>query len=122
MPKIMIVDDEEDILHSVETVLKTEGYEVVTVNNGEECLKKLDESFSLILLDVMMPGMSSRQVIEEINKNEKLKKIKIVYLTAVTTSDDDKAEMMKLGNIVDFIAKPFGMSDLISRVKKALGE
>ncbi|MBD3309625.1 response regulator [Candidatus Woesearchaeota archaeon] len=110
---IMVVDDEPDILQSVETVLKKEGYEVVTAKNGDQCLEKLEkEKPDLILLDIMMPGTPVKEVIK------KIKDTKIAFLTAVKTSDAEKEELMENKNIVDFIEKPFDLEELVKKVRK----
>jgi CheY-like chemotaxis protein len=123
MTRIMVVDDEKDVVDSVLTILGTCGYETMHAYSGKECLVKIKKNKpDLILLDVMMPGMVAREVIEEINKDKTLKEIKIIYLTAVTASDKEKKEMIKVGHIVDFIEKPFDMKDLLKRIKEALSK
>ena len=65
--KVMIVDDEPDVLDSLRMVLENENYDVVTVGSGEECLKKLEEGFEgIILMDILMPGMNGFDTIKEI--------------------------------------------------------
>ena len=121
MKRIMVVDDDQDILDSIEMVMKMRGYKVVTAKNGEGCLKRLEGGgVDLILLDIMMPGITAKYIIEEINKNEQLKGIKIIYLTAVSMSEGERKEMMKLRHVVGFIEKPFDTDDLLKRVGKAL--
>jgi twitching motility two-component system response regulator PilH len=115
--KIMIVEDEIDIRTPVEEVLKRNGYEVVTAVSADDCLKKVQagEKPDLILMDIIMPGTAVGEIVP------KLGKIKIVYLTVVKTTEAEKAELMKNKNIVDFIQKPFVLSELIKRVKKLVG-
>ncbi|MCK4532079.1 MAG: response regulator, partial [Candidatus Aenigmarchaeota archaeon] len=70
--KIMVVDDEESLIELVTAVLEQEGYEIITAMNGEEALERLKtEKPDLILLDMMMPGMSGREVCERIRKDSK---------------------------------------------------
>jgi two-component system alkaline phosphatase synthesis response regulator PhoP len=115
MKKIMVVDDEPDIRASVKTILKKKGYKVVTAISGDDCLKQLKkEKPDLILMDIMMPGTPTREVVK------KIKDIKISFLSVVRTSEAEKEELMKQSNIVDFIQKPFDIDELIKRVNKIL--
>jgi len=119
--KIMIIDDEKDILSSVEYVLKASNYEIVTVDNGKECFEILEneELPDLIILDIMMPVMSGWEIQRKIESNIDWKDIPIIFLTARTTST--AAEMCKrLG--ADYITKPFDIDDLKKRVIKILKE
>jgi len=114
--KIMVVDDEKDIRETVKTVLVKEGYEVVTAVSGDDALKKVEggEKFDLILLDIMMPGTSVREIVPKL-------KSKIAYLSVVRTSEAEKEDLMKSKNIVDFIQKPFDIKELVNKVKKLVG-
>lgn len=117
MPKtVMIVDDEKDIRDSVESILKKNGYNVVTAKDGDDCLSKIKQAKpSLILLDIMMPGTPVRDIVKKIPKR------KIAFLTVVQMSDAERSEIEKAKNIVDFIQKPFDLKDLLKRVKKIIG-
>ncbi|MFH1637647.1 MAG: response regulator [Candidatus Woesearchaeota archaeon] len=113
---IMIVDDEEDIRQTLKTLLKREGYKVIEAVNGDDCLKKIKEGKpDLILLDIMMPGTSVREVVK------KLKGTKVAYLTVVRTSEAEKEELLGSSNVVDFIQKPFDITQLVEKVRKILG-
>jgi CheY-like chemotaxis protein len=116
--KIMVVDDEENLVELVKKLLEQEGYEVVTALNGKKCLNKL-KTFKpdLILLDMMMPGMSGREVCERIRKNPKTKSLKIAFLTVARFSEIGKDVLKKL-RVLDYITKPFDNDDLIRRVKQ----
>jgi len=117
MKKIMIVDDEPDIITPVKEVLERNGYKVVTAVNADDCLKKIKagEKPDLILMDIVMPGTPVRKIIP------KLGKIKIAYLSVVGISEAEKKDLMKNKNIVDIIQKPFVLSKLLKRVKKLVG-
>lgn len=119
MPKrIMVVDDEENLLELVKTLLEQEGFEVITASSGKECLEKLKKvKPDLILLDVMMPGMTGREVLEKIRENPKTKGLKVAFLTVVRYSEASKANMERL-KVADYITKPFDNKDLIRRVKR----
>jgi DNA-binding response OmpR family regulator len=113
---IMVVDDEPDIRSTVVTVLEKAGYKVITAISGDDCLIQLKkEKPDLILMDIMMPGTPIKDVIE------KIKGIKVAFLSVVRTSEAEREDLMKSQNIVDFIQKPFDVKELIRRVKKNLG-
>lgn len=118
--KIMVVDDEPDILFTVGQMLEMSGYEVIKAADGKECLQKLNESTAipdLILLDIMMPDVSGWDVAAKIKENPKWNSIPIVFLTA-------KGDTMSIGMggmaAEDYIVKPFDVKDLIVRVNKIL--
>ena len=120
--KIMIVDDEESLIELVRAILEGEGYEVISAMNGEEALEKLKTvKPDLILLDMMMPGMSGREVCERIRKNPKTKDLKIAFLTVAKFSEAGK-DILKKMNVADYITKPFDNEDLVRRVKKLVGQ
>ncbi len=119
--KIMVVDDEESLLELVNAIMEQEGYEVVTAISGKECLEKLKTvKPDLILLDMMMPGMSGREVCEKIRQDPETKDLKIAFLTVAKFSETGKETLTKM-NVLDYITKPFENDDLVSRVKKLLG-
>ena len=114
----MVVDDEENLLELVKAVLEQEGFEVITASNGPECLEKLKKvKPDLILLDVMMPGMSGREILEKIRENPKTRNLKVAFLTVVRYSEMGKKDLEKL-HVLDYITKPFDNKELVRRVKK----
>jgi CheY-like chemotaxis protein len=118
--KIMVVDDEENVLTLVKAVLDQEGFNVMAVISGQECLKKLkDAKPELILMDMMMPGMSGRETVEKIRADPKNKSIKIIFVTVARFSEVGKETLGKL-KVSDYITKPFDNEDLVKRVKAAL--
>ena len=119
--QVLIVDDEHDILESVQMVLESGGYKVKSVDNGKQVLKLLQkEKFDLVLLDILMPEMSGNQVAEEIRKNPKTKNQKLAFLTVVTVGEQGKMVIQDL-KPMDYIQKPFGIADFRKRIKKILG-
>jgi CheY-like chemotaxis protein len=119
--QIMIVDDEPDIVESAKVILEREGYRTISAINADECLEKLKKvTPDLILLDIMMPGMTVKEMLKSVKENKKWRNIKIIYLTVVRMSEAEKADLLKGSNIVDFIEKPFDITDMVRRVKKVI--
>jgi len=118
--KIMLVDDEHNILELVSELLMNEGYAVIATSSGREALEKLKTTKpDLILLDMMMPNMSGRQVCEQIRKNPKTKNLKVAFLTVAKFSEAGKEKLNQL-KVLDYITKPFDNADLLERIKKIL--
>jgi len=120
--RIMVVDDNPDVLISIKEGLTTldENIEVIPVENGEECLKLLEERRikpDLIILDIMLPGMSGWEVYNQIKEREEWEKIPIIFLTART---DPTAR--EVGSFLgeDYIEKPFDARDLKARIDRIL--
>ena len=118
--KIMVVDDEPDILSTVGQMLEFSGFEVIKACDGKDCLNKLyrlTKNPDLIVLDIMMPEFSGWDVAAKLKENNKWKNIPIVFLTA-------KGDAMSVGmgglTAVDYIVKPFDVKDLIIRIKNIL--
>ncbi|MBU0756489.1 MAG: response regulator [Nanoarchaeota archaeon] len=117
---IFVVDDEYEIVELLKAVLEAENFNVITANNGAEALEKLKKTKpDLILLDMMMPGLTGRQVRDRIRKNPKTKNIKIIFVTVIKMADLGK-EILEDVNVSDYITKPFDIKDLVRRVKIAL--
>ena len=120
MKKIMVVDNEPDIVDLTRTVLELGGYQVVTAYSGEECLRRLEkEKVDLVLLDIMMPGMSGWDVFNRINK--KSTQIKVAFMSVLEISDKRKQVLLDEG-LADYIMKPFDKETLLNRVDKILIE
>jgi DNA-binding response OmpR family regulator len=112
-PKLLIVDDEEDIREILQFNLENEGYIIDAASSGEEALEKLTPEHKLILLDVMMDGISGFHVAERLRKNNI--QTPIIFLTARGTEND-----LLTGFSVgadDYIPKPFSIKEVIARVK-----
>jgi two-component system alkaline phosphatase synthesis response regulator PhoP len=117
--RILLVDDEEDILEFLGYNLKKSGFSIVTASNGREALKLADEiEPHLILLDVMMPEMDGIETCEELRKNTKLNKTVIAFLTA-RAEDYSQIAGFDAG-ADDYISKPIKPKVLISRIKALL--
>ena len=119
--KVLIVDDEENIVISMEFLIKQAGYELQIARNGEEALDKVG-SFDpdLILLDVMMPNINGFEVCRRIRENPAWQAIKIIMLTA-KGREVEVAKGLALG-VNSYIIKPFSTKELMAEVKRILGE
>jgi len=112
---ILIVDDNRENLRVVSNYLKETGYQIALAMSGEDAFKVLaSEKIDLILLDIMMPGMDGYEVCEKLKKDEKLKFIPVIFLTAKTDTDDIVRGFQAGG--VDYITKPFKKEELFARV------
>jgi len=117
--KLLLVDDEEDILEFLGYNLKREGFQVITANNGKEGIEKAKKELPhLIVMDVMMPEMDGITAVEEIRKNKSLDETLIVFLTA-RSEDYSQIAGFEAG-ADDYIAKPIKPKVLISRVNALL--
>jgi len=116
MTKIMIVDDETDLREMLNLMIRKEGYETATAYDGDDFLNKIDEfQPDLVTLDVMMPGLTTREILEKLP--EKKTKPKIILLTVVRYSEEEKQKLYQKG-IVDYVTKPFELDDLINTIQK----
>ncbi|MEW6652087.1 MAG: response regulator transcription factor [Bacteroidota bacterium] len=113
--KILLVDDEKDIVEFLEYNLVKEGFDVITAYNGQEALEKLSEKPDLILLDVMMPKMDGYETCSRIRAKDEFKSTPILFLTA-KSSELDEVHGLNIG-ADDFIQKPISPKKLIARVK-----
>src|ERR1700733_3053495 len=115
--KILLVDDNENNLMSMEIVLANEGYEFFKATSGREALRILlkEDEFSLILLDVKMPIMDGYETAELIYQRDKLKSIPIIFITAHDYEEEAMFKGYRAG-AVDFIRKPFKPEILRSKV------
>ena len=115
----MIVDDETDLRDMLNLLLVKEGFETTTAEDGQDFLNKIDDfQPDLVTLDVMMPGLTTKEILEKIQTKET--KPKIILLTVVRFSDEEKTSIFKKGNIVDYINKPFEIDDFTGSVRKHL--
>jgi len=117
--KILLVDDEPDILEIVRYNLSAEGYKIITANNGAEGVKKAKkEKPQLIILDVMMPEMDGIEACERIRKEPELKDVVITFLTA---RGEDYSQVAGFdAGADDYITKPIKPKVLVSKVKALL--
>lgn len=119
MPKILVVDDEKDIVTLVKHHLKKEGFAVIQAFSGGEALDIVHtEDVSLIILDIMLPGLDGIEICRQVKKSEKTANIPVILLTA-KSSEPDIVSGFQAG-ADDYITKPFSPAVLVERVKAVL--
>jgi DNA-binding response OmpR family regulator len=119
--KILIVDDEENIVISMEFLVKQAGYTLQIARNGEEALEKVANfEPDLILLDVMMPKINGFEVCRRVRENSNWQDIKIIMLTA-KGREVEVTKGLALGANA-YVIKPFSTREVMAEVKRMLGE
>ena len=115
--KLMIVDDNPDLLLSLRAFFETENFEVTTVDNGWNCLKELEKGFrGIIILDLMMPVMNGIETIKNMIIEGYIKENPVIILTAKKIQGEEFNEIDPY--IYDYITKPFDTDELLHTVKK----
>jgi len=118
--KILIADDEENIVISLEFLMKREGFEVLVASDGEEALARIRADVpDLVLLDVMMPKRTGFEVCQEVRSDPALASTRILMLTA-KGRDTEVAKGMAMGADA-YMTKPFSTKDLVDQVHALLG-
>ena len=118
--RILIVDDEPDTLGLIELTLQTAGYSVRTAANGDQALTiLLNDTFDLILLDIMMPGMTGFDLVKTLSDRQ-VEIPPVVFLTA--KSRDEDREMGNSLGAAAFLTKPTTRGDLLDTIRSILGE
>jgi two-component system alkaline phosphatase synthesis response regulator PhoP len=118
MKKILLVDDEVDILEFLKYNLEQENFEVLVSTNGIDAMKKISHHPDLIVLDIMMPGMDGYELYQQIKKNKEYQDIPIIFLTA-KSGETDEIKGLDLG-ASDYIQKPISPKKLVARIKSNL--
>jgi DNA-binding response OmpR family regulator len=119
--KILVVDDEDDILQFLELVLREKGYDVVTAASGQEALTRAQiEKPDLVLLDIMMPQMDGWEVLKLLRVDDETADIPVAMLSARTEAKD-RVQGLQEG-AVDYICKPFALQDLLDKIGTIFGQ
>lgn len=119
--KVLIVDDDPNVIRSLSFILEKEGYIVIAASDGEEALRKIKEELPhLIILDIMLPKIDGFQVYKRLKANAKTKGISVIILTA-KGEEKDKRLGRELG-VDAYITKPFDIDALLSEVRKILNQ
>ena len=117
--KILIVEDERDIVRLLDYNLKKDGYRTAQTQNGRAALDlAVKEKPDLIILDLMLPGMDGLEVCKLLKKDARTAHIPIIMLTA-KSAESDKIVGLELG-ADDYVTKPFGVKELLARIKAVL--
>lgn len=120
MPKkILVIDDEPDVLQIVRAVLNTKGYDVVTAQGGEAGLNEFNGGhFDLVICDLMMPRISGLEVIKRLRKSGKLEGIPLIVLSALGDDEERNPDFwIRTLGVDDYVRKPFDPLDLLGRIE-----
>jgi len=113
---ILVIDDEREIVRALHRALKAHGYAVLTASSGEEAVQLVAEEHpDLLLLDLLLPGMSGLEVCREVRAGSNVP----IIVLSVKDAERDKVEALDLG-ADDYVAKPFGIDEVLARVRVAL--
>ena len=113
--KVLVVDDEEDVVEVIQDRLEAYGFTVVTAGNGVEALKRLSmEKFDGVFLDVKMPEMGGIEALEEIRKRDR--EIPVIIITSSSTREAAIEAMAKGAN--EYVLKPFEWEELKAKIEK----
>jgi DNA-binding response OmpR family regulator len=118
--RILIVDDEPNIVISLEYLMQREGFETTVAGDGEAALEALARAApDLVILDVMLPGMNGFDVCERIRADPRWREIRILMLTA-KGRETEIARGVRVGADA-YVTKPFSTKDLVAQVRRLLG-
>lgn len=114
--KILVIDDEENILNLVRIGLEENGFSVVTKSNGLDALMFIEEENpALIIADIMMPRLTGLELVKALKNKEETRKIPLIFISAL-----DQAKTVQEGldlGAVDYITKPFKISEIVGKVR-----
>lgn len=121
--KVLIVDDEQDVVRYFKTLLDDNGYQTITAKDGEEAIKKLlSERPDLVTLDITMPNRSGVRVYRDIKENEGLKSIPVLVVTGVQSDFRTFISTRKQVPPPDgYLEKPVALDDLLREVRRLIG-
>ncbi|MFA6175454.1 MAG: response regulator [Phycisphaerae bacterium] len=120
MKKILIVDDESDILLTLGKRLTVAGYSVLTADNGHDAMSLAKSNHpDLIILDIVMPGMEGDEVAGKLKENPQTKNIPVIFLTAILSKSEEFGNNHMVADNIVF-AKPFEAEELLAEIKTLL--
>ena len=121
MARVLVVDDEPNIVLSLEFLMQQAGFEVSTAEDGEKALEQVAATQpDLLLLDISLPGISGFEVLEQLRQQEAYRRLPIIMLTA-HGREVEKEKGLALG-ADDYVTKPFSTQQLVEKVKALLQE
>jgi CheY-like chemotaxis protein len=112
--KILIADDDPAILDSLRLILEVDGYEVTTVDRGEEIVKVVESKPDLLLLDIWMAGQDGRELCRKLKSDKRTASIPIILFSA----GREMADSAKAAGANDFVEKPFEIETLLEKIQK----
>ena len=119
---VMIVDDEPGVLELIARILEANNYRTIKAKDGQECLEKLKEEVpvpDVILLDIIMPGLTTRVILSAIEKDSRLSEVKIILLSVVHLPEAEEKGLLVGKQVVDFIEKSFTTRRMLDAVERA---
>ncbi len=117
MKKILIVDDEPGIIKVIQTRLEANKFEVFCASDGKKALEVArKEKPDCIVLDVIMPEMDGFSVVQEIKRDDEIKKIPIIILTA----KEELGDIFEMEGVCNYLTKPFNSEELIEKINKVM--
>ena len=120
--KILIVDDEEDILNLLSRKLAHAGYQVVKASTGKEAVQKTKQyAPNLILLDIVLPDIDGADVVKLLEEEPALRKIPVIFMSGIISKEDDTKPFITIGGVkYTAIPKPFNYEDMLAEIQKVL--
>jgi CheY-like chemotaxis protein len=119
MPRILIVDDEEDLRMLISLILKKAGHETFMAEDGEDLFKKLlGVQPDLILLDVMMPGMETPEILNKLHETPT--NPPVILITVLRYFESEREYIFSCGHVVEYLTKPFDVPKLLGAIDKHL--
>ena len=120
--KILIADDEQDVLDVLGKKITGSSYDVVTISDGREVIDGCKSAKpDLIILDIVMPGMDGYAVASMLRKERNLESTPIIFMTAKELEYSGIQKRLSDLGFCDFIAKPFGFEELLAKIKEKIG-
>ncbi len=116
---VMVVDDVPDVLTSIVQILDANQYKTIKAKDGQECLEELKvEIPDVILLDIMMPGLTTQEILDYIDRDRRLAEVKIIFMTAIHLLEAEERGLLASQRVVDFIEKPFTIKRMLDAIAK----
>jgi CheY-like chemotaxis protein len=120
MKKILVVDDETDVLFILKKILTAKGYSVITTTNGTNAIALAKSQHpDVIILDILMPGMDGGEVAAELREHPLTRSIPVIFLTALLTKTEEYEANHTISSNITF-AKPFDTEELLAQIKGLL--
>ena len=120
MAKILVIDDEKEIVNLYDYFLSKQKFKVLTATNGEDGLNIAKKEIpDLILLDVMMPGMDGGEIAQILLKNLRTKNIPIIFLTGIITQEEEAEDQKGIGRRL-FLSKASKISEVLKKINEVL--